>query len=151
LHDTLRNRLFDGLAARAGGSSLVLTGKRGELNDAEDLEAPLAVQSASPRAGFFPFNKYSAGPLLVRATRLAESEAEQSGRGDPDAIARRKRFMVVPNCHVIRIERQGTTIVRVVTNQGTIDVPTNGQVFLAAGTIESTRLALQALPNAHGL
>jgi choline dehydrogenase-like flavoprotein len=151
LHATLRKRLFDGLAARIGGSSLVLTGNRGELNDLEDLEAPLAVQSASPRPGFFPFNKYSAVPLLVRATRLAESEAEQGARGDPDAIARRKRFMVVPNCHVIRVERQGTTIVRVVTNQGTIEVPTNGQVFLAAGTIESTRLALQALPNAHGL
>jgi hypothetical protein len=39
----------------------------------------------------------------------------------------------------------------VLTNQGEVAVPAGGQVFLAAGTIESTRLALASLPNTHGL
>jgi hypothetical protein len=151
LHSALRQRLFAGLQARANTPQLTLTGQRGTLMHADDLEAPLAVQSSSPRPGFFPFNKYNAVQLLIRASRLAESEAEQSARGDRESVARRKRFMIVPNVHVIRLEREGHRIVRVITNQGTIDVPPRGQVFLGAGTIENTRLALRALPNEHGL
>jgi choline dehydrogenase-like flavoprotein len=149
--DVLRQRLFDGLTARPADPALTLTGNRGSLARVDDVEAPLAVQSAGPRPGFFPFNKFNAVQLLVRAARLAQAEAEQSARGDVEAVARRKRFMIVPNCHVIRLDRVGRRITRVVTNQGAIDVPGTGHVFLAAGTIESTRLALRTLPNANGL
>src|SRR5262245_46706597 len=49
LHDALRQRLFDGLKARAAADP-VLTGNRGALTKVEDLEAPLA-QSAPSRPG----------------------------------------------------------------------------------------------------
>ena len=149
LHETIRQRLYDGLVARAANPTLRLTGNRGALNALGDLEAPLAVQSASPRPGFFPFNKFNAVQLLIRAARLAEAEAEQGGRGDDRAVARRKRFMVVPNVHVIRLVRDGQRIVAIDTNQGQVPVPVNGHVFIAAGTIENTRLALASLPNAN--
>ena len=58
------------------------------------LEAPLAVQSRQARAGFFPFNKFSALPLLMHAARLAQAE---SGGDDT-----KKRLMVVPNCHILQ-------------------------------------------------
>ncbi len=87
------------------------------------------------------------------APRLAQSEAEQSTPGNATAAQRdvKKRFMFVDNAHVIRLERNGRQITRIVTNKGTVDVPANGQVFIALGTIESTRLALTSLPNANGL
>ena len=155
LHELLRQRLFSALQGRPAAGQLMLTGNRGTLTSAADLEAPLAVQSSSPRPGFFPLNKFNAVQLLVRAARLSRSEAEQSARGDEAAINRRRRFMVVPNVHVIRLERNvdgdGRRIVRIITNQGIVDVPANGQVFLAAGTVESTRLALLSLPNSNGM
>ena len=56
--DALRQRLFDGLKARAAADA-VLTGNRGSLTKVEDLEAPLAVQSAPSRPGTFPLNKFN--------------------------------------------------------------------------------------------
>jgi choline dehydrogenase-like flavoprotein len=104
----------------------------------EKLEAPLAVQGRPPRSGFFPMNKFSSVPLVIRATRQAWSES-----GGDDG---RKRLMVVPNCHVTQLETpnsQGTGQVTIVhTNQGDIPVPPRGVVVLAAGTIEATRIAL---------
>jgi choline dehydrogenase-like flavoprotein len=104
----------------------------------EKLEAPLAVQGRPPRSGFFPINKYSSVPMVIRATRQAWSE---SGGDDVH-----KRIMVVPNCHVTRLETslsQGAGEVTVVhTNQGAIPLPPRGVVVLAAGTIESSRIAL---------
>jgi choline dehydrogenase-like flavoprotein len=100
------------------------------------LEAPLAVQGASGHAGFFPFNKFSTVPLLVKVTREAAAEA-----GSDDA---RKRLMIVPRCHVIRLEttRVGDQLVvsGIVTSQGRVAVPANGKVIVALGTVESTRL-----------
>src|SRR5205823_310818 len=101
----------------------------------EELEAPLAVQSASPRAGFFPFNKFNGVQLLIRAARLAQSEAEQAATGDSETINVKKRLMVVANAHVIRLERWGRTITRVVTNQGNVDLAQGASVFMALGTI----------------
>src|SRR5712671_1023329 len=104
----------------------------------EKLEAPLAVQGRPPRSGFFPMNKFSSVPLVIRATRQAWSES-----GGDDG---RKRLMVVPNCHVTQLETpnsQGTGQVTIVhTNQGDIPVPPRGVIVLAAGTIEATRIAL---------
>lgn len=157
LHSELRRVLYDGLTDRGAGRNPTLTGNRGRLDTADDLEAPLAVQSDSPRPGFFPFNKFNAVQLLIRSARIAQSEAEGASTGDPAQRDVFKRLMVVPNTHVIRLERDGRRIRRIVAKSltspdvTTIEVPDGGLVFLAEGTIESTRTALATLPNAHGL
>jgi choline dehydrogenase-like flavoprotein len=157
LHDELRRVLHARLSARPAAQDPTLTGNRGHLTAASDLEAPLAVQSSSPRPGFFPFNKFNAAQLLIRAARIAQAEAEQAAAADPQTRNVFKRLMVVPNAHVIRLERDGRRIMRVVAKSltspdlSTIDVPDGGLVFLAEGTIENTRTALDTLPNAHGL
>lgn len=110
------------------------------------LEAPLAVQAAPPRAGFFPFNKFSSVPLVIEIARAAQFE---SGGDDT-----RKRLMAVPDCHVTRLVTDGAgptrRVVAVETNRGTVQVPEEAVVVLALGTIESTRLALQSLPGLPG-
>jgi hypothetical protein len=159
LHLALRQQLFTSLGALPPAAKPKLTGSRGALAAADDLEAPLSVQSTPPRPGFFPLNKFSATQMLIRMARLAWTEADQSvpGIGDEQQSLNlknvKKRLMVVPNAHVIRLERDPGTqrITKVVTNQGDIDVPQGGQVFTALGTIESTRLALTTLPNGNGL
>src|SRR5215470_15104509 len=103
LHTVMRKTLFDGLTARPD-STTTLTGQdrdETKLDRPENLEAPLAVQSAGPRPGFFPFNKFNGVQLLIEAARLAESEAEQAVVGDANAINVKKRLMVVNNAHVI--------------------------------------------------
>jgi hypothetical protein len=159
LHLALRQQLFTSLSALPATAKPKLTGNRGALADLLHLEAPLSVQSTSPRPGFFPLNKFSATQMLIRMARLAWTEADQSvpGTGDEQQSLNlknvKKRLMVVPNAHVIRLERDPGTqrITKVVTNQGDVDVPQGGQVFTALGTIESTRLALTTLPNGNGL
>lgn len=170
LHRALRQLLFDALAGGNVGSAIApgalpdhpavvpgmdrrdllrLLGFRRQagqglseqdLRDLLKVEAPLAVQSNAPRSGFFPFNKFSAVPLLIRAARAAHAES------DGDDV--KKRLMIVPNCHVTQLATRangGSAAVHEVwTNQGPIAVPPGGVVILAAGTIESTRLALQA-------
>jgi len=122
-----------------------------ELRELFKLEAPLAVQSTT-LPGFFPTNKFSAVPALIRATRLASTEADGTG---PAADAR-KRIMAVSNCHVqdLITETQPdnwvrVTGVRVWQNGNSVDVwlapPRNGGqsvVVIALGTVETTRLAL---------
>jgi len=155
LHDAMRAQLFAGMKALPGGGADVLTGNRGALNQKEDLEAPLAVSSSSPRPGFFSLNKFSAVQLLFRALRVAESEAQAAGRSNTPALVRevqnaKKRLMLVDNCYVTRLERVGNRITRVfVRYQGReriVDVPPGGKVFLALGTIENTRIALLTVP-----
>jgi len=121
-----------------------------KLKELFKLEAPLAVQSTT-LPGFFPTNKFSAAPGLIRATRLASNEADGTG---PSADAR-KRIMVVPDCHVQELitETQPdgwvrVTGVRVWQNGREDDVmlaaPRNGgqgAVVLALGTVETTRVA----------
>jgi choline dehydrogenase-like flavoprotein len=143
LHDAMRARLFTGLTGRAGGAT-TLTGSRGTLANEGDLEAPLAVESTSPRPGFLPFNKFSVVPLLVRVARLANDENVL-----PNDV--RKRFMVLDNTHVISLDAVGDRVTRIRTNRGDpIDVPANGLVFLGLGTIENTRMALNTLDRARG-
>jgi hypothetical protein len=151
LHNELETILFNGLSARSAATDPQLKGNRGTLTVAKDLEAPIAVQSKATRPGVFPFNKFNGVQLLIRAARLAQSESEQSAAGGPDQMNAKKRLMVVPHTHVIRLERSGSRITRIVTNQGNVDVPYQGKVFLALGTIENTRLALETLPNQRGL
>ncbi|MFL6110153.1 MAG: GMC oxidoreductase, partial [Catenulispora sp.] len=152
LHGALRERLFVGLQGRAAGAGAdVLTGNRGALNSEDDLEAPLAVSSSSPRPGMFSLNKFSSSQLLFRAQRVAQVEAQAAARpGTQEVQNSRKRLMVVDNCYVTRLERSGNRITRVhVKYQGAdrqVDVPPAGTVFLALGTIENTRQALVAVP-----
>ena len=127
------------------------TTPRADLLDLFKLEAPLAVQSTT-LPGFFPTNKFSAVPGLIRAARLAVGEAGGVGR-DADA---RKRLMIVPSCHVqdLVTETQADNWVRVtgvrVWQNGVSGViplaaPRNGgqsAAVIALGTVESTRLAL---------
>ena len=122
-----------------------------ELHELFKLEAPLAVQSTT-QPGFFPTNKFSAVPGLIRAARLGSNEADGTG-----AVAdARKRLMIVPDCHVQELitETQPdnwvrVTGVRVWQNGRSKDVwlapPRNGgnsAVVIALGTVETTRLAL---------
>jgi len=127
------------------------TTPKAELLELLKLEAPLAVQSVT-EPGLFPTNKFSAVPSLIRAARLAGSEADGVG-----AVAdARKRLMVVPNCHVQELitETQAdnwvrVTGVRVWQDGATVPLwlapPRGGRqsaVVVALGTVESTRIAL---------
>ncbi len=109
-----------------------------ELRNKLKLEAPLAVQARPEHAGFFPLNKFSSVPLLIKAARGAYNETS----GDDV----RKRLMVVPRCHVMRLgvtnEAGGQRVVSVITERGSIAVGPDCKVIIALGTIESTRLAL---------
>jgi choline dehydrogenase-like flavoprotein len=151
MHTALRQRLFTGIEAGAVAAAIPLA----ELppppwptsaSGIEKLEAPLAVQGRPPRAGFFPLNKFSSVPLIIRAARQAWLES-----GGDDL---KKRLMVVPNCHVTRLETvitQGVgQVTGVQTSQGLILLPPRGVVVLAAGTIESTRLALESFDGSLG-
>ena len=143
LQDVLRARL---LAAIDGGQvpsavavddlpDVITAPPPGSDVRALRLEAPLAVQTRAP-SGLFPFNKFSAIPMLFAAARVAQSESN----GD-DA---RKRLMIVPRCHVTRLEHDGTRVTRVHTNQGPIDLAAGALAVLALGTIENTRVALRS-------
>lgn len=109
-----------------------------ELRNQVKLEAPLAVQGQPGHAGFFPFNKFSTVPLLTKAAREAFTES-----GGDDV---KKRLMVVPRAHVLRlntvIDAGGRRVSEVITEQGPIPVSPDAKVIIALGTVESTRLAL---------
>src|SRR6266498_724053 len=85
LHEAMRTLLFTGLTGRAGGATTP-TGSRGALAGQADLEAPLAVESTSPRPGFLPFNKFSVVPLLVRVSRLANDENVLPNKQRPQTV-----------------------------------------------------------------
>jgi choline dehydrogenase-like flavoprotein len=132
-----------------------------DLRSLFKLEAPLAVQSQT-LPGLFPFNKFSAVPLLVRASRIAQTETDGVG---PEADSR-KRVMVVASCRVLDLvtETQSddwvrVTGVRVRDRDGAIQViplapprpdGRQGVVVIALGTIESARLALNTFKDSLG-
>jgi choline dehydrogenase-like flavoprotein len=149
MHEALRQQIFDGLTAGQVPDAVPLAEIPQHLDldpalspaqaEQRKIEAPLAVQGRPPRAGFFPLNKFSSMPLLITASRQAQAETS----GDD----RLKRVMVVPNCHVTRLETAvdqgaGRVVAVHVGGGATIPVPERGVVVLAAGTVESTRLAL---------
>jgi hypothetical protein len=127
LHDALRGYLFEGINTGAVNDAIPLT-------NLSELEAPLAVQ-ADAGSGFV--RKFSTAPLLLSAARFAWVES-----GDDDV---KRRLMVVPNCHIMRLTRTEDRVTAVETNKGKVPVPLGGVVIIALGTIESTRLALQSL------
>lgn len=111
-----------------------------DMRNALKLEAPLAVQGRGAHSGFFPMNKFSAVPLLIRAARGAFNESP----GDDV----KKRLMVVPRCHVSSLsvtnDANGRRVDGINTERGFISVPPDTKVIIALGTIESTRLALNS-------
>jgi 3-keto-disaccharide hydrolase/GMC oxidoreductase len=144
LHDVLRQRLFDGINSGTVTDAIPLaqlplhlnlpSGVSALLKEKMKLEAPLAVQSRAARSGFFPFNKFSSLPLLMKAARAAWFESNND-----DA---KKRLMIVPNCHVKQLRTVDGRVIEVETNLGNVPVLTDGVVVIALGTIESARLAL---------
>ncbi|HYO15088.1 MAG TPA: family 16 glycoside hydrolase [Thermoanaerobaculia bacterium] len=140
LHTALRQQLFDDLQAGEIPGAVPLAELPLHLDDVlpgeeeiAKLEAPLAVETHT-RAGCFPSNKFSALPLLMKAARVAYMESN----GDDV----KKRLMVVPDVHVTRLVTAGGRVTRVETQRGSLAVPENGIVVLAASTIENARLAL---------
>jgi hypothetical protein len=94
LQNGLRRQLFDNLATvpdvfsldtlppspllKPGSDPAKLLGltstgglSQNDLLNLLKLEAPLAVQARPPHAGFFPLNKFSVVPLLMKAARTA--------------------------------------------------------------------------------
>jgi choline dehydrogenase-like flavoprotein len=157
MHKALRSQIFKGIDTGKVPNAIPLVDIPDHLDPLpglspaeaaqRKLEAPLAVQGRPPRSGFFPLNKFSAMPLLMKAARQAQAE---SG-GDNT----RKRLMVVPNCHVTGLQTvvdQGVgRVVAVEVGGGpAIPVPDRGVVVMASGTIESTRLALLSFAGTLG-
>ena len=137
------------------------TTSQGNLLNMMKLEAPLAVQ-ATTEPGFFPFNKFSAIPLIIQAARVTSNEGDGTG---PDADAR-KRLMIVPGCHVQELITQTqpdgwvrVTGVRAIDRTGaSFDISlrqaqpdgSQGVSILALGTIETTRVALTTFQSSLG-
>ena len=107
------------------------------LDSVED--PPLAVQGQTPASGLFSFDKYSSAFLLADAAREAAA-APDSQRG----------LFVVPNVHVTRLVTGGGAVtgIQASVNGEAKFLPINPacSVVLAAGIIESTRLALVSFP-----
>jgi choline dehydrogenase-like flavoprotein len=159
LHGALRRRLFDKLSTvpaaislgtlppspllKPGTSAASLLGPHGtaglsaaDLDNMLKIEAPLAVQARPPHAGFFPLNKFSTVPLLMKAARTAFTD-----NGD-DA---RKEFMILPDTHVLAVRTTKTSsgtwrVTGIDTSNGFIDLAPGGVAVIALGTIESARL-----------
>lgn len=161
LHSVMRERL---LAALDGGAipsafeldELPLQIQHPPLDDLPEsgqqqeerrrkLDAPYAIATRA-RSGFFPLNKFSSVPSLMAAARDAYRQSNNNNNA--------KRLMVVPHCHVLRLDTEaemtatGAAVLRVrgiETNMGYVPVPNDGTkrgaVILACAAIESTRLA----------
>lgn len=159
LHEAMRQQLFNSLGETPSAVTDAIPldelplfldppdGASPEDLNLLKLEAPLAVQGRAPRAGFFPFNKFSSVPLLMQATRVAETQANQ------DDV--KKRLMVVPDARVVelitaddngqrRVSKLKIRLVREGDREVEYELPANGVVILANSTIESTRLALES-------
>jgi hypothetical protein len=135
----IQGPLFDLLKQRI--STFVQNGSVADINTVED--PPLAVEGDSPASGLFSFDKYSSATVLMEAARDASAQ--------PDS---QRRLFVVPNAHVTHLNTTSGAV-------SSIDVFVNGvkrllpirqncAVILAAGTIESTRLALHSFPTSPG-
>jgi choline dehydrogenase-like flavoprotein len=165
LHNGLRQRLFDNLGGvpaaiplnqlppsplLKGGEQqsdlLDLLGLQAagtlsadDLRNMLKLEAPLAVQARAPHAGFFPLNKFSAVPLLMKAARTAATDSNGN-----DGT---KEFMILADTHVLSLRNAQTSagswrVTGVDTSNGFIELAPGGIAVIALGTLESARLAL---------
>src|SRR5215472_4191730 len=104
-------------------------------------EAPLAVEAGAPGPGLFPYDKFSSADFLVDAVR--------NDAGSNAGMDVNRRLFVVPRAHVTRLNASGNTITGIdLVTRGTartLAIPPGCAVVLAAGTVESTRLALDSL------
>jgi hypothetical protein len=74
MHEGLRQLLFNGIGTVADAIPLDQLPPPPwpvSASGIEKVEAPLAVQGQPPRPGFFPRNKFSSVPLIIRAARSA--------------------------------------------------------------------------------
>jgi choline dehydrogenase-like flavoprotein len=135
----IQGPLFDLLKQRV--STFIQNGSVADINTVED--PPLAVEGNSPASGLFSFDKYSSATVLIEAARDASAQ--------PDS---QRRLFVVPNAHVTRLNTTSGAVssIDVFVNGVKQLLPTrpNCAVILAAGTIESTRLALHSFPTSPG-
>ena len=101
------------------------------------LQLPMAVEVLGdpPKVSV---RSFSPVPLLMQSLRQAEREASDASH---------RRLAIVPSCHTIRLLASGQTVTGLDTSQGYVPVARDGHVVLAAGTIESTRLALLSSPS----
>jgi len=165
LHTTLRQIFFEAIPSKIrnmiplselpdylGGDKLATLPPGSVPPNPESLrlDAPYAVQSTT-RSGFFPFNKFSSVPLLIGAARQAAMDSQKSD--DQTLNNSRRQVMVVPNCHIKRLNTlpvgengQLRRVVSIETSQGTIEVAHNAVVVFALAAIESARLALDSFP-----
>src|SRR6266571_873660 len=104
-------------------------------------EAPLAVEAGAPGPGLFAFDKFSSANILIDAVR--DDAANNAG------MDINRRLFVVPRTHIVRLNLSGNTISSLdLVSDGiprTLVIPPSCAVVLAAGTVESTRLALDSL------
>ncbi|MDB5654705.1 MAG: Glucosemethanolcholine oxidoreductaseNAD binding site [Tardiphaga sp.] len=100
---------------------------------------PLAVQGQSPASGLFAFDKYSSVTVLIDAVREAAGQSDAS-----------RPLFVVPNAHVTRLESHNGVVTGLHASVGGtaryVAIAPECAVILAAGMIESTRLALLSFP-----
>jgi hypothetical protein len=140
----LNTRLGSSLSSAVSGSGTVSPGVTVKVV----AEAPLAVQAGSPGPGLFSFDKYSSAPLLLESVR-----DDINRRWTLNDNSRRRLFLL-PRAHVIRLQQQAGAAsgIELAYNgqRHFLAVPWNlspgCQVILAAGTIESTRVALESFP-----
>jgi choline dehydrogenase-like flavoprotein len=134
--DFIQGPLFDLLKQRI--STFIQHGSVANINTVED--PPLAVEGQSPASGLFSFDKYSSATVLIEAARDASAQ--------PDS---QRRLFVVPNAHVTRLNKTNGAVsgIDVFVNgvKQSLPVRQNCAVILAAGTIESTRIALHSFPS----
>lgn len=179
LHEVLRKRVAAGIDGGEVADAIplddlqvrvkVAARTRAAVRRLMTLEAPLAVQSKSPRAGFFPFNKFSTVPLIIRCgreaqfevARLLDDRAELGDSPEREGDDVKKRYMVVPNLEVTRLEATSADAgpIRVTriharrrdpdggTTDVQFDVADGANVIVALGTIESARLVLDSFPD----
>jgi choline dehydrogenase-like flavoprotein len=135
--DYISGTLFDRLKARF--ESVVAAGQSVE-------DAPLAVMGQAPESGLFPFDKYSTAYMLLDAIR------EDIGRRWRNNIDAWRHLMLLTRAQVLRLKTSRSRVTE-------LELRVNGQqqflrpplispectIVLVAGTIESTRLALDSL------
>src|SRR5262249_4787249 len=104
-------------------------------------EAPLAVEAGAPGPGLFVYYKFCSANLLIHPR--PDDAANNAG------MDVNRRLFVVPRTHAFRLNLSGNAITSIdLVSKGfakTLAIPPSCAVVLAAGTIESTRLALDSL------
>lgn len=136
--DFIQGPLFNLLKTRFTSLAQGGVGGAGSVED-----PPLAVQGQSPASGLFAFDKYSSVTVLIDAVR------EAAGQSDAQ-----RRLFVVPNAHVHSLDVANGMVTGLHASVNGVarflPIGASCSVTLAAGMIESTRLALLSFPTSPG-